>query len=261
MIILKTVLNTAVFLMLTALSQVGGVAYLAAVLGPKLSHWRRAGVFVAAYAALWIASMVVAPWFGRVPVSCGLQETPHLEMQSPLYCALNRHYVTPELRQIALDLASHVNARHPDTTTIVLDGSFPFFDGFPLLPHLSHDDGQKLDFAFYYSKDGRTKSPIGYWAFEDPDQGDRQPCTGLAKVGMRWDMEWFAVFHNDLEFDEARTRTALHWLASEGSARGVGKVFVEPHLVDRLGLSGNVIRFQGCRAARHDDHIHIQLAR
>jgi murein endopeptidase len=37
------------------------------------------------------------------------------------------------------------------------------------------------------------------------------------------------------------------------------KIFVEPPLATRFNLSDPKIRFQGCRAARHDDHIHIQL--
>ncbi len=37
------------------------------------------------------------------------------------------------------------------------------------------------------------------------------------------------------------------------------KLFIEPHLVKRLGLNDSRIRFQGCRAVRHDDHVHIQI--
>ena len=39
----------------------------------------------------------------------------------------------------------------------------------------------------------------------------------------------------------------------------LGRMLLEPHLDQRLGLSDPRLRFQGCRAARHDDHIHIQL--
>ncbi|MFT5619364.1 MAG: hypothetical protein ACI85I_002607, partial [Arenicella sp.] len=39
-----------------------------------------------------------------------------------------------------------------------------------------------------------------------------------------------------------------------------GKVFIEPHLKTRLGLENySKIRFHGCQAVRHDDHIHVQL--
>jgi murein endopeptidase len=45
-------------------------------------------------------------------------------------------------------------------------------------------------------------------------------------------------------------------LASEKS---IGKIFIEPHLKTRLKLTTPKIRFHGCRAVRHDDHIHVQL--
>ncbi|MDG1408954.1 MAG: hypothetical protein P8Q50_14385 [Octadecabacter sp.] len=43
------------------------------------------------------------------------------------------------------------------------------------------------------------------------------------------------------------------------SDQRVGKIFIEPHLAQTLGLNDPKVRFQGCRAARHDDQIHIQL--
>ncbi|ASY71232.1 hypothetical protein [Sinorhizobium fredii] len=60
--------------------------------------------------------------------------------------------------------------------------------------------------------------------------------------------------------EEQRTREAIRWLSDEGRGFGVEKIFVEPHLAQRLGVSAENIRFQGCRAARHDDHIHMQIA-
>ncbi|SEP44641.1 hypothetical protein [Niastella yeongjuensis] len=39
----------------------------------------------------------------------------------------------------------------------------------------------------------------------------------------------------------------------------IGKVFIEPHLKLRLQLTNSKIRFHGCQAVRHDDHIHVQL--
>nr|WP_261337459.1 hypothetical protein [Rhizobium leguminosarum] len=49
-------------------------------------------------------------------------------------------------------------------------------------------------------------------------------------------------------------------MTSEGVTRfGLQKIFIEPHLKNALGIADSHIRFQGCRAARHDDHIHIQV--
>jgi len=39
-----------------------------------------------------------------------------------------------------------------------------------------------------------------------------------------------------------------------------GKIFIEPHLKSRLGFANDSkVRFHGCAAVRHDDHIHIEL--
>ena len=48
---------------------------------------------------------------------------------------------------------------------------------------------------------------------------------------------------------------------SEGQAFGVERVFIEPTSPIVSELSSPVLGFQGCRAARHDDHIHIQIGR
>jgi hypothetical protein len=102
-------------------------------------------------------------------------------------------------------------------------------------------------------------SPLGYWKFERPRASESESCPPAA-LTLRWDMRWFAPFTRPgLELDEGRTRYALRWLASTGAQRGIGKIFVEPHLSRRLGVEGGIVRFQGCRAARHDDHIHMQL--
>ena len=222
--------------------------------------------FVVIYGLFWITSHSFAPIFGRVALPCSAEPDSALAMQSTLYCILNRHYVAPELADVAGALATSMDRQFPGTRTLALDASFPFFDGFPLLPHLSHDDGNKLDLAFYYResdgtyRSGLTRSPIGYWAFEEPRPGDPMPCAGKdGGMSMRWDMGWFQRFNNQLQLDEQRTAAALRWLARDGIAMGVSKIFVEPHLVARLNIGGRAIRFQGCFAARHDDHIHFQI--
>jgi len=48
-----------------------------------------------------------------------------------------RNYVTPDMRDLAKALATHMDKEFPGTVTVALDGNFPFVRGFPLLPHLS----------------------------------------------------------------------------------------------------------------------------
>jgi len=43
------------------------------------------------------------------------------------------------------------------------------------------------------------------------------------------------------------------------SQPGVKKIFLEPHLKQRMGLTHPKIRFHGCHSVRHDDHIHIEI--
>ena len=132
-----------------------------------------------------------------------------------------------------------------------------FGDGVPLLLHMSHDDGEKLDLAFYYAGEGgylpgRTRSPLGYFAFEALDQ----PICPPAVVTLRWDMRWVQGLWRDWVVDVPRSRALVQALVADAR---VAKVFVEPPLAEAWGVAGGKVRFQGCRAARHDDHVHVQL--
>ena len=245
----RTVFHSLIFLFLTLLTQLGGLAWLFAI-----CFRRRILVFASAYFALSIGALMVAPMFGREPIPCMSKGT--FKMQSTLYCALNRQYVTPELKTVLQDFSTKMEQKFPQTTTLVLDANFPFISGFPLLPHLSHNDGRKVDLAFFYKDDsgflsGTTKSPIGYFAFEDGPTD----CPN-SKLTLRWDLAWLQGFWPDYQLEPLRMATALQLLSDD---ERVGKVFIEPHLKSRFQADNSKVRFQGCRAARHDDHIHLQL--
>ena len=246
---LRLIANFCAVLFLTILTQIGGIAWLIA-----LFFRQKVFVFLLAYAALTAAAVWIAPSFGRVALNCF--ETGPLQVQSWMYCALNRNYVTPELREVLIETAEEMDRQYPGTETLVLDANFPFLDGFPLLPHLSHDDGEKADLAFFYRDEtgylpGATRSPIGYFAFE-PGPTD---CTPRWPT-LRWDLDAIQPLWRDYELDEARMAAVMRILANDVR---VGKIFIEPHLVQSLRIAHPRIRFQGCRAARHDDHIHFQL--
>ena len=240
----------AAIVTLTALTQLGGIAWALA-----LAARRRVLVFLLAYAALSAAAAFAAPLFGRVPLPC-FGEQP-LRMHSPLYCVLNRHYAAPKMVAVLHDLAATMDRRFPGTPTLVLDASFPFLDRFPMLPHLSHDDGEKADIAFPYVDasgrflPGRTPSPLGYFAFRDGPTDCPQRWLTL-----RWDLAWLQPLWPDWPLDPARLQAAVAHLTADPR---VAKIFLEPHLASRLEAAHPKIRFQGCRAARHDDHLHLQL--
>ena len=259
---LRALFHLLILAILTIVTQIGGIAYL-------LALWVRRGflgrvlAFAALYVGVTIAAIFVAPVFGRESLPCFERE--NLAPRTLLTCALNRQYATPELVLLTQDLARDVAVEYPDTLTQYLDASFPFFNGFPLIPHLSHDDGRKLDLAFYYDgaagyARGVTPSPLGYWGFFEPHADDPETCRNIDRFTMRWDMDWFQRFvRDDLEMDAPRTATMLRWLADEAVKGGIDKILLEPHLRARFALPPSVVRFQGCRAARHDDHVHIQM--
>lgn len=247
---------------LTLLTQVGGLAWLLALLSRFVGRFWV--LFIAFYLTLSVAAHYIAPIYGRTALPCIDAGPTQIAVLNPLYCALNRQYVVPEVKDHADQLAAHMHEVFPGTRTRALDAGFPFLDGFPLLPHLSHDDGQKIDLAFYYTDAageyqlGRARSFIGYWAFEKPRAADPQPCAETTGIGLRWDMEWLQPYLRDWPLDEARTGEALRWLTANPTGTGY-RLFIEPHLARRLAVSGDTVGFQGCKAARHDDHIHLQF--
>ncbi|PLW78486.1 hypothetical protein [Cohaesibacter celericrescens] len=246
---IKIISHTIIIILFTVVSQLGGLAWLIA-----LNYKRRILVFIATYCALSLAALWIAPMLGREPLPCISGNA--LRMQSTVFCILNRQYVVPELKEVLTDYAARMEHDFPNTTTRVLDANFPFVSGFPLLPHLSHDDGRKVDLAFYYEDEtgylpNATRSPIGYFAFE---QGPTD-CPDNSMT-LRWDLAWLQNLWPNYQPEALRMKAGLQWL---GDDERVGKVFIEPHLRARYEAQSTKIRFQGCRAARHDDHIHVQL--
>lgn len=247
------------------ITQVGGVIYLLTiVLGKPLDiKWqKRLGAFVILYFVVTLVLIPsVAPFFGRV----ALPLTGNLKPLNLVTCFLNRHYVVPDLEEQLKEIAGKMNTAFEGTQTNYLDANFPFFNGFPLLPHLSHDDGRKVDLAFYYKHMGQqanaAPSFIGYGIYEAPvaqelDYPERCKKQGYWQYGMlaalvpQWNKR-------EYELDVKRTRHLIKLLAS---SELTSKIFIEPHLKDRWKLTDyNVIRFHGCQSVRHDDHIHTQI--
>jgi hypothetical protein len=272
----STILHVLIFTALTSLTQVGGVIFILALLASRwllpttLQGWRHAAattmIFIFFYQAL---SATVVPALaavgGRIPLPCYPEAHRPFAAGSRWYCVLNRNYIDARFVTLMTELSQSVDRAYPGTITLYLDGNFPFVDGFPLLPPLSHNDGRKLDLAYYYASPGANyvpgslRSPIGYWAFEQPGASEGSPCTGRSWLSLRWNLNFLQGLYPNRPLEPERTAAALRWLVDEGQKFGIERVFIEPYLATRLGVSSPVLGFQGCRAARHDDHIHIQI--
>jgi hypothetical protein len=255
--------HALIVVVLTLLTQIGGLAYLVALLATRRWHrgdrprWLRAVSLTAAtlliYAIASWAMPLLATHFDRVPVRCGAT--------TKVACLLNRAYLRTAAMSVVNELDRDMAGRFPHSHVTILEGSFPLFDGFPLPPHLSHHDGRKVDLAYFYrDASGQpialgSPSPVGYFHFQQPRPGDREPCAGRF-TPLRWNFTWLQPKEPAWVLDEERTRAMILWLKARPE---VTRIFIEPHLADRLGVGGGKVRFQGCQAARHDDHLHVEI--
>lgn len=262
----KLLLTSTIFILLTILTQIGGLVYLVyllaiAFLGTE-NKWLKTSIGLTLYlVATFVLVPVLAPLLGRERVV----HTQIIRPTSYMTVLLNRNYVRPELNELLLRTEKRLSALYPNMHISYLDANFPFIDKFPLLPHLSHSDGKKLDLSFVYqhmdgSLSNDKKSRSGYGVFVEPRADERHQTKICKDAGyFQYDYTAYASFgaiNKELVFSEKGTKALIKTLLADKS---LGKLFIEPHLKSRLHLNDNRVRFHGCRAVRHDDHIHIQL--
>lgn len=259
------------FTTLTLLTQLGGISYLAALwvswrLNAVLSSGIQRplivmGVFVAAYSAISFGiTPLLAARFDQVRVPC-FEEKNSVLRSHWLPCLLNRNYLEKNNLAILENLGKEMASYRPAGLVTILEAGFPF-RGFPMFPHLSHRDGRSVDLAFFY-RNPETGAPyrfgspsfIGYFVYQPPRENDPQPCKNMFSR-WRWNFGFLQPDPLLWIFDPERTGYMVRWLTGQSAVR---RIFIEPHLVHRMGIKNEKIRFQGCQAARHDDHLHIDF--
>jgi len=262
--VLKWIFLIFLVFFLTMLTQIGGVALLIGLLLARFFGWRKKWKKLLLSLTLYLIATLliiphIAPIFGRAPV----QHTQDISPATWLTVLLNRNYVRPTVNEILLKTAKKIKPQ--GIKIIYLDANFPFLNGFPLLPHLSHNDGRKLDLALVYqNKKGKIipekKSRTGYGIYVNPKVGEVDQTQKCKKAGYyQYDYSKYVslgAVNQELVFSENGTNILLKALLAHSE---IQKIFIEPHLKSRLGLTDDRIRFHGCRAVRHDDHIHLQI--
>jgi len=264
---LKAIAHILIVSFLTLISQIGGLVWIL-VFGifkmrrSKISKLKKIAVFITSY---FFVSLLFIPPLAKLnnrvplPISKSGELIPHNYLM-PL---LNRHYVKPRLKKELLSIADEMKSYNSDLKVSYLDANFPFLDSFPLLPHRSHDDGNKVDLSFYYTKDNQAgnlkPARSGYGVFEDPRANDinRMPyCKG--KGHWQYDMTKYITLgsRKNLIFDQQNTRKLIEIIIRRPA---VEKIFLEEHLEQRMNFTERKVRWQGCKAVRHDDHIHVQI--
>lgn len=245
------------------MTQIGGFVYLlSAVISKKWNKklkYKTLIIFTSLYFfSTFLIVPLISPVFGREKVK-------HSEKIKPtnyMTVLLNRNYVRPKLNELLNNTGKKLNGTN--ITIHYLDANFPFIDKFPLLPHLSHNDGKKIDISLVYeTKNGvissKKKSVSGYGVFETPKSNEYDQVNKCLKENFLYDFSKYLTFgkiNKDLFFSEKGTKKLIKNILK---SRDLGKVFIEPHLKNRINLKNKKIRFHGCGAVRHDDHIHLEL--
>lgn len=263
---MRFLLHICFIAVLTIITQIGGIIYLIAILvirkSSRLTTIKRLSFFVFLYSiATFFIVPYLAPVFGREKI----RDTEFLRAHSLLFKLTNRNYVVPELNQSLEQIANDFSKQHNGICLVYLDANFPFIKGFPLFPHLSHNDGKKIDVSFIYSDTNKlltNKKPSlsGYGIYESPKPNEYDQIA-ICKQGGNWQYDWskyltFGTINSQIIFSEKGTRDLVNTITTKPE---IGKLFIEPHLNSRLDLTHSKIRFHGCQAVRHDDHIHFQL--
>ena len=112
-------------LILTVLTQVGGIIYLLIWLFSlkfKFSRLKSTLLFLLVYLMTsFFILPVVAPWFGRQ----ALPMHGKLRPLTLITCILNRHYVTSDLKQQLVEASEVISDKYEGTDLIYLDANFP----------------------------------------------------------------------------------------------------------------------------------------
>ena len=154
---MKIILHIIIICLLTIVTQIGGIIYLLVLLlvkkKTKKRRLKRIGIFVALYLiTTYLIVPQIAPVFGREKI----KESEFVQAHSFFYKLANRNYVKPELNNAIGKIAKDFEKRNSGIKMIYLDANFPFIDKFPLLPHLSHNDGKKIDVSLIYENPNGT---------------------------------------------------------------------------------------------------------
>ncbi|CAM1372116.1 hypothetical protein [Tenacibaculum xiamenense] len=260
----KLVVHILLFIILTIITQVGGIIYILSTLffnRQSSTRIKQLVLFITSYLIItFIAIPNIAPLMGRQKIENSKFVTNHNFLT--LLC--NRNYVTPELNNTIKKTGWELGKKYSGIQLVYLDANFPFLNGFPLLPHLSHNDGKKIDLSFIYktksgSLSNEKPSHSGYGIFESPKKHESNTSLLCKKKGYwQYDFTKYLTLGStdNLFFALKENRILLSILSKQKS---VSKIFIEPHLKSRLQLNSTKIRFHGCKAVRHDDHIHLQI--
>lgn len=271
---LRVVWYLILFSLLTLITQIGGLVFILAffirhlIWRKKKEKRRRTLLLVGTFSGLYVVMcfvllpIVAKLAFDREPLPVFHEKVAPLTIWTAI---LNRHYVTSSMKGVMEELGEQMTEEFPDHTVLYLDAGFPLFNHLPLPPHLSHNDGQKVDIAFVYQEKEtgnfvkKAHSWLGYGGCEVPTSQEwDKPAECEAQGYWQYSLlnKLAGGLDDEIQLDQQRTVRMIQLLAQDTR---INKMFVEPHLKTRWRLASSKVRYHGCQAVRHDDHVHIQF--
>lgn len=263
---MKKLLHFIIIIVLTVFTQIGGVLYFLTILIIKSkSKHKRIKQFLMFSILYLFSTFLVVPHIAKLFGREKIKETEIIQANTFFTKLLNRNYVKPALNSMLQKISIDFGKKQKGIKIVYLDANFPFFDNFPLLPHLSHNDGKKIDLSLIYELENgkitnKKPSISGYGVFENPKKSEIKQFKICEKKGY-WQYDFpkyltFGKINNEIQFSEKGTKYFMNSILKQPE---ISKIFIEPHLKRRMNLNNSKIRFHGCRAVRHDDHIHLQI--
>lgn len=258
--IFKIIIHLVIISFLTILTQVGGVIWIIVFLISSFFKIKKRLVFPVIYLVFNVLIIPpIANYYGRVKLPVF---NDNLKPRNIFYPLLFRNYVTVDLKYSLTNASSKL--KKDNIIISYLDANFPFKNGYPLFPHLSHNDGKKIDINFMYltnkNKPTYKKPSIsGYGVYAEPIHYKGTQTERCRQKGYwLYDKSHYLTLGtiNNLKLDKIKTRLLIKTLLNDPTT---SKILLEPHLKQTLNLNSySKIRFHGCRAVRHDDHLHLE---
>ena len=272
-----------IFILLTILSQVGGIILLLWILifryfKTKLTKpWARRTINAFGFMVFYmIFNLLIIPFLAglggkaRLPMS----KSGNLVPVTYWTAIFMRNYIKESGKEKLLKIADEFAQKHPGLKVKYMDCNYPFYICTPtipkgyiskkplvtfpltegLIPHITHM-GDKADIALVYNDENGepsnlTPTAIGYGSSVDPFPNETPIACNTWKYSLMY--RTLPNSNNGLSKDLSRELilTFRKYLST--------KIFFEKHLVERFNLKGNFSN-AGCNSARHDDHFHVQF--
>jgi len=276
--VLNILVIIILFVILTALSQVGGIILLLWLLLYQFfkkrfkNAWVRRGVHVGGFVVFYLFLMfVIIPPLARIQdrVPLPMSKSGALVPVTYWTAIFGRNYIKSEGRAKLENIAEAYVKKHPDLKVKYMDCNYPFRINMPgtknvwilegLLPHITHD-GTKADIALVYNdKNGLssnlTPTAFGYGSSVDPLP--TETCTPCAcEHSGYW--QYSFMYRNIPRTDYPLNNELSTELIKLFDRNLPYTIFLEKHLQQRFNLHGNFSQ-AGCHSVRHDDHFHVTL--